>query len=183
MDLLSTRQNIQDILKKMGTLDVEQIERFFRNAPDAQNVLYYIKEMVAMRLCEYDATQDRVTWHTAPAMKPEAIARRILAFWVVAYFGFENIREVLPLHYPSQIFFITQDNKCYDLTVCTSEVEAKHAVIVRDTLKKKDDEDEVNHIAIVLNKEAGSKLMRVTNDRFDSFCVYDAQKMPTYYSE
>lgn len=183
MDFISTRRNLETIVRTMGTVTTEQLRMFFRNCKDAQNLNQYIREFIAMRLFEYDQTKDWVKWHEAPAVTEELTRRRIMAFWVVAYFGCENIREVQLLAYPSQLIFITTDNATYDLTVCFSETEAKATYRTLKLLQIPDGEDDVNHIAIVRDKKVGKVVLNVPGSPFDSYCIYDQNHIPEYYTE
>ncbi len=183
MEYTSTINCIRDVVRSMGTLSVEQLFLFFRNAGDSESVEYYIKQLLSMRIFDYDKVRNWVTYHGAygmPGIKEETIRRRQMAFWVVAYFGYENIREVTQLKYPSQILFITEDNASYDLTVCTTEMEASQAVRARTIREPADLPDDVNHIAIVRDKELGAKILPYG---FDSYCILDpTSKTPSYYT-
>lgn len=183
MEYISTRKNLEDVIRAMGTLHVEQLVRYFRGAGDADKVPYYIKDLIANRILDYDDAKSRVTWHNAPALQEEAITRTCMAFWLVAYFGYQHIREIIPLKYPSQILFITHNNDSYDITVCLSTTEAKIAARTRQMFAVSGETDEVNHVAIVRSRDVGSAIMQLPGCPFDSYCIFDKEKLPTYYSE
>lgn len=183
MDYISTRKNLETVVRTVGTVTTEQLRMFFRNCTDAQNLTQYIREYIALRLFDYDKTKDWITWHEAPAVTEELTRRRIMAFWLVAYFGCENIRELQLLAYPSQFIFITSNNETYDLTVCFSGTEAKSADRTLKLLEVPEGEDDVNHIAIVRTRQIGAAVLAVPGSPFDSYCIFDQNHIPEYYTE
>lgn len=181
MEFVHTRQALEKIVETVGTVYIEQLEMFFRNAEDAGNVRYYIKELIALRIFDYDKERNLVRWHTGPKLKDEIVRRRLMAFWLIAYYDESNIREVIPLAYPSQFYFIMQDNTSYDVTVCLSETEAKTAFRVRNLYQCKAEDDDVNHIVIVRTHEVGKAVMAEPSTDFDSYCILDDNKMPMFF--
>lgn len=183
MEYIHTRQCLEKIVESVGTVYVEQLERFFRNSEEAAKLPYFIKEYISLRLFDYNKEKNLVRWHVSPELSDEVVRRRLMAFWIIANFGVEGIRQVIPLRYPSQYYFITTTNEAYDLTVCTQESEAKTAF---HTLKlfQIPGEDDVNHIAIVPNREVGKAVMEALPEGFDSYAVFDPQtKLPSYFTE
>ena len=180
MEYTSTRNCLDTILRTMGTLEVAQIERFFRNAPDIQNLKLYINRFVGYHIFDYNDARGRLTYHNFPGTVDDTINRRITAFWIPVSFGYDNVREITLLSYPSQIMMISEDNDCYDITVCRDEKEARNAVRMRKRLEVTGMPDDVNHIAIVKSEALGRKILPYG---FDSFCILDDDKVPTYYNE
>ena len=181
MEFLSTRNCLEQVMRTMGTLEVAQIERFFRNAPDVGNLSLYLSRYIGYKIFDYtNDAKTRVTYHSFPAIKQDDINRRITAFWILASFGYDNIREISLLKYPSQIMFISEDNECYDSTVCTCREDASFAAKARERMQVKGIPDDVNHIAIVRNESLGREVLKYG---FDSFCILDEDKEPIYYEE
>ncbi len=188
MEFESTIMCMQDIINNMCTLGVDQLKWFFRNANDAFNLDYYIQTLISSPLYDFNKVKNRISYHLAPKYKDNVIDRYILAFWVVAYFGYEAVREVQLLKYPSQILFITEDddefqegeskNEVYDVTVCTTEMEASVAYQNRQLYAIDGVKDEVNHIAMVTNHDIGKAVMKYG---FDCYCMLDADKIPQWY--
>lgn len=184
MDYLHTRQCLSEIVESVGTVYVEQLEMFFRNAEDSAKLRYFIKEYIALRIFDYDKDKHWVKWHTAPEVSDEVIRRRLMAFWVIANFGAEGIRQVISLRYPSQFYFITTSNDSYDLTVCTQTSEARTAFHTLKLFQIPGEKDDVNHIAIVPSREVGKAVMAEKTAAFDSYAIYDPQtKIPAYYTD
>lgn len=180
MEFLSTRNCLEQIMRTMGTLEVSQVERFFRNAPDIANLNLYVSRFVGYHIFDYSETKKRLSYHSFPATKDDIVNRRITAFWIPASFGYDNVREIILLKYPSQILFISEDNEVYDVTVCTCEEDASIAERIREHYATKGIEDDVNHIAVVRNADLGREALK---HGFDSYCILDEYKHPTYYNE
>lgn len=179
--IYKTTQNcIQETVRSLGTISVEQLVRLFRSAPDADNVEYYLKELIGMSVFEYSRANNWVRYHGAPGLKEDFERRRVMAFWIVADFGYDNVREVIPLQYPAQLLFITEDNDVFDITVCVSEKEAVIAAATWSLTKIEGVEDEVNHIALVRDPEVGKAVLKYG---FDSYCILDEDKKPQYFTE
>lgn len=183
MEFESTRAAMNELVKNVGTIKVEQLVRFFRDATDASNMEHYIKSSILSRTFDYDQVRNEVSAHTAPEQREDTIRRKIMAFWVIAYFGYSNVREVLSLKYPSQFLFITEDNSIYDLTVCNSEQEAAVAMRVLKQFTLSNGQDVVNHIAILRSLSNKALCTAVLDMGFDSICVFDEDKIPTYYTK
>ncbi len=174
----ATIDNLVMLLKTVGELNRDQLLRFFRNAHDSRNVDFYITQLCKDRVLDYDEARNRVRFHKAPKIKDVEISKRIQAFWIIASFGSENVREVALLEYPSQFIFITHDNEVYDLTVCLTRSDAQMAVRYRKSCMIEGMPDDINHIAIVNTIEEGEALSAYG---FDSYCILDSTKAPHYY--
>ena len=179
MTFKTTQNCIQDILRMIGTASVDQLMKFFRNAPDASNVRYYIEEMRKLSLLDYEPSSNWVRYRDAPGLNDDVERRRVLAFWIVAEFGYDFIREIIPLRYPSQLLFITETDDVYDVTVCVSEKEAQLVANTRPIYTLPDVEDDVNHIALVIRPEVGEKVLKYG---FDSYCVLDSETKEPHYT-
>lgn len=175
----STINNLIVLVRSIGALSIDQIEYFFRDAADKDNIPYYINQLAKSRVFDVDEQEGIVMSHGQTHMKDYEKKKRIHAFWVVAEFGSENVREIIPLAYPSQILFITTDNEVYDLTVCLVASDAQLAYRDRKTSVPDGVIDLVNHIAIVASRQEGEALSAY---EFDSFCVLDVNKKPQYYT-
>lgn len=181
MEFISTRACLEELVLDIGSVKVEQLVRFFRDAKNAEDVPYFIQQFIAKHIFDYDQVRNEVSAHNVMPEREATIRRRILAFWVVAYFGFANIKEVHVLKYPSQLLFITEANKTYDLTICTSVSEATSAMRM---LRLFDGPvNDINHIAILQSTENKELCDAVLACGFDSYCVLDEDKVPHYFTK
>ena len=174
----STVDNFITLIRSASVLSQEQVEHFFRDAVDAVNLPFLISQMAMNRIIDINEATRTIRLHGKPRIKDSEISKRIQAFWVIASFGSENIKEVFSMAYPSQFMFITHDNEVYDLTVCWSKMDAQLAVRDRKISIPDGEMDCINHIAVVNSQEGGEALAAYG---FDSFCVLDADKTPQYY--
>lgn len=177
--ILSTKDCIVDTMKAMGTLRIDQLIKFFRSADDARNLDYYIKELISSGILDYDKGTNEVTYHNSLLLSRDPVIRRIIAFWVPAYMGFDNIREMHPLRYPSQILFGTETNETFDLSVCVTAEEGAFCRYNWDLAGIAGENDNTNHIAVVSSHEVGREILQYG---FDSYCIYDDDKTPQYYT-
>lgn len=192
----STQICIEDVVRKVGTLEVPQIYRFFRNAPDQYNLNFYLNERILCNIFDYDEGKNQVTYRNNPALEPITVANRIRAFWIIAEFGYENIREIEVLRYPSQFLFITEDNDCFDITFCADERDGVMAGTHRSLHSVTSEGriiDETNHIALVRYKSVGDAVLKLeyvagvkNGERemakvFDQYCILDDNKTPQYF--
>lgn len=175
----STVDNLVMLVRSIGEVRRDQLLRFFRDADDADSVDYYVTQLAKERVLDINTRKNHVKFHSSPAIKDAEIVKRITAFWVVADFGSNNIREVVTMEYPSQILFVTSSNDVYDLTVCSTRMDAQLALRARKLSLPEGIEDVINHIAIVSTQKEGEALAPY---QFDSFCLLDADKIPGYYT-
>lgn len=185
MDSLSTLHNLQQIVHNLGTLSEEQLLSFFRMSKDAEKVQHYIDQYVSMKFFERE--NQWIRWKGAPQESEQAVRRRIMAFWLVAYLGQENIREIYPLAYPFELLFYTNSNDCYDVTVCLNDIDAKNfahmAALFANKRPVSDDDDPINHVAVVRNKAIGKRVLLSASGMIDSCCVLNPEtKIPQYYT-
>ena len=166
-------------MKAMGTLRIDQLMKYFRSADDAQKLAFYIKELIDTNVLSYDKGTNEVTYQDSLRLNRDPIIRRIIAFWIPAYMGFDNIRELYSLRYPAQILFVTETNIAYDISVCVTADEGAFAECARQLNLIYGVPDNVNHIAIVPDHEVGKKVLAYN---FDSYCIFDEDKVPHYYS-
>lgn len=176
---LATSDNIINTMKAMGTLRIDQLMKYFRSSDDAQKLAFYIKELIDTHVLSYDKSTNEVTYRDSLRLNRDPIIRRIIAFWIPAYMGFDNIRELYSLRYPAQILFVTETNVAYDISVCVTGDEGAFADYARQLHLLSNVSDNVNHIAIVQNHEIGEEILKYN---FDSYCIFGEDKIPHYYS-
>ena len=70
----ATPDNLRLVVRTAGTLLRDQLLRFFSDTDDSLNVEYYIKELAAQRIFDYDDGKETVSWHTASRVT-EAVAQ------------------------------------------------------------------------------------------------------------
>ena len=168
------------LVKEMGAVKVAQLLILFMNTVDSLDLIDSIEQLILTDKYEYDKVTDQIKYYGGPKYKDDVIRRRIAAFWIVASFGYENVREILPLRYPMQLLFISNDNVCYDITVCEHNVDATTSVRVRKLYAIQGEPDDVKHIIIVKNEEIGRKVIKYG---FDCFCILGSDFTPRYYYE
>ena len=176
---LTTKDCIVNLMKVMGTLRIDQLLKYFRCADNANNAGYYIKELIDSSVLSYDKSTNEVTYNESLRFNRDPILRRIIAFWIPAYMGFENVQELYVLRYPSQILLVTESNENYDISVCVTPEEGAFVNCVRDLHLVSDVSDNVNHIAVVQNHVVGEEILKYG---FDSYCILDDDKTPHYYT-
>ena len=174
---VETPLRIKRVIRQVGFLKREQIHRFFADCEDANNIDFYVKQYLSMHEFDYDDQKDIVSWHGGSRIETTAMNTYIHAFWVIAAFPSESIREIIKLQYPFQYEFITKDDECYDITLCYNENVARIAYRQRIRMSIPDVDDDVNHIALVYNREDGEALRPYG---FDSFCYLDKNHRPIY---
>ena len=175
----ATPDNLRLLVRTAGCLQKEQLLRFFSDTDDTLNVEYYIRELVAQRIMDYDEGKDRVSWHTAPKIKEPAVHARIWTFWVPVSFRSKAIKDIILLPYPSQFLFITHGNDVYDVSFCSGTTDAMLMERNRRATLCEGIDDEVNHIAVVNSEGIGRQLGAYG---FDSYCVLDRNFKPQYYT-
>ena len=173
----ATPDNLRLVVRTAGTLLREQICRFFSDTDDSLNVEYYIKELTAQRIFDFEEEKDTVSWHTAPRVNETSVQARIQAFWIIASFRSRAVKEIVLLPYPSQFLFLTHTNDVYDISVCTGTTDAMLVKRMRQATVCDGVEDEVNHIALVSSDRVGRQLGAYG---FDSYCTLDGNRKPQY---
>lgn len=180
----ATVDNLQMLMRACIVLERNQIYRFFSAKHDQSRIDFFLDFLIRERVLDADETKKNRIWlhrQARPISRPKEaqIAARIKAFWVIASFGCDNIADIALLDYPAQFMFITSNNDIYDLTVCDNARVASVAAHKRALYSLRDEhyEDDVNHIAIVNDRETG---LEIADYGFDSFCVLDGNKVPRY---
>ena len=173
----ATPDNLRLVVRTAGTLLRDQLLRFFSDTDDSLNVEYYIKELAAQRIFDYDDGKETVSWHTASRVTEAVAQARIQAFWIIASFRSRAVKEIVLLPYPSQFLFLTHTNDVYDISCCTGTTDAMLVKRARQATICEGVEDEVNHIALVTSERVGRQLGAYG---FDSYCVLDGNCKPQY---
>lgn len=167
----ATAHNLLILVRTMGQVRKEQIEKFFADADDRDILDYYLETYKAQRVFDIDEKTGIVSWHRLPAFYDKnVLARRMTAFWAVANMGYKQVRDLLLLPYPTELLVITHDNDVFDFTVCSSKMDASLANRVRSMSAVEGVEDEVTHVAIVRDTELIPQLAQFG---FDVACTYD----------
>lgn len=174
-----TLDNIRYLMQSIGYFSKEQIHSFFRDAEDEKNIQYYLDRLVGSKYL--DVVDQRRVIYKARKAKPlsqDAINSLIRAFWIVANLSSEEVIDVFPASYPTQLGFITKNNIYYDVTICDTHVHAQLAHKRWREWLPEGESDRTHHIALVRNREAGKDLDKYG---FSSFCVLDKEHKPNYY--
>ena len=174
-----TQYNMLALMQKVGSLQREQILRFFSDEMSESRLQYLLDKFVINNYLKYDPVKERYRYHASPDIEPITEQKRINAFWVLANWGSNQIIQVDLMEYPLQYSVISIENICYDITVCYSEAEAQMARRYWDLHSAKDIPDDVNHIAVVPWKDLGDKLGKYG---FDSYCVINPSSYTVNYT-
>lgn len=62
MIYMSTQNNLQEVLRDVGTVSVDQLLRFFRNALDAKSLPRYIRTLVDYHIFGHDKNNNWLTF-------------------------------------------------------------------------------------------------------------------------
>lgn len=180
MEFQTIADNLKQLMMTVGTLDIKQVYRFYRNAPNIERLEHIIQMMVTYRIFDYDEKTQMLSWHGAPVFKKDILKNHIYAFWIAADFGYDNIKEIRLLRYPSQLLLISETNDCYDITVCPDAQIGALAARTRKLVEVDGMEDDVNHIAVVYSSKVGQSVLPYG---FDSYCIYNSEMEPQYFDE
>lgn len=177
--------NLVDVVMRLGELRIDQLVEFFRPAKRPKEMLYFINMLSRYSLFEIDETNRKVSFKNSAAMSDDFKRRVQIAFWILADFGCDNVREYDLADYPTMLWFYTEDGAIYDVSVINNVEDAIIAKRRREhglTKPNSDDslEDLVNHIAIVPWESVGEE---IENYGFDSYCILDkTTNKPQYYT-
>lgn len=178
----NTLANMDYLVEQLGYVTKKQLIAFFSDEGKPDILSYYIDDKIRKRDYDYDEKTDIIHDHKLFCIKDDEIKRRIKAFYVVQPFRSRGIQEIALAPYPSQIFFISSDNECYDVTVVGDVYVAQ---IYAQTSRKhvcEGVEDVVNHVALI-PKVSFKEELKKANYGFDCYCVLDANKNPRYYAD
>ncbi len=165
-----TRFNVISLMQSVGTLEREQLVRFFSDEMQEVRLKKLLETLVLTNYLKYDENRERYSYHASPALSEDVTERKIHAFWPLACWGSRSVLQIYPLDYPSQFMAITPDNLVYDITVCRTPNDAQLAKTVRELQAVRGVPDDINHMAVVLSAEVGEKL-KVYG--FDMYCIID----------
>ncbi len=173
-----TQYNLISLMQSVGTLEREQLVRFFSDEMSQARIGKMLEKLVLANYLKYDPATEQYTYHAAPEIKKDIVDRKILAFWPLASWGSNSLLQIYPLDYPSQFMAITPDNIVYDITVCRSTNEAQIAKTVRDLHAVKGVADDINHMAVVTSASIGEQLRPYG---FDMYCtIHPFSHEPSY---
>ncbi len=179
--MLSTNlhNNLLHFINEMHITTRPQIYKFFATY-QSDSLDFQIDYLVRT----HDVLQKGEFFYSKECSDNETVrATTVKAGWVMASFKEENIKQFWHLDLPQSLLFVTNEDQVYDVTVISSENEAKTVpflvkrIIEHDT--KDGFPDPVNHIA-VLNNISNAKII-ATAGVFDSFCIIDKMGNPKYY--
>ena len=174
-----TQLNILSLFRTVGYARPDQLIRFFSDAPDAKSVEFYIKQLLSSQYLVLGNQGNILKYRKAPNITHSAIVNRLNALWVLASFDSSEVRQVYLMPYPTELAFITNDNLAYDVTCCDSTTVAQMAMTKREQSLPAGVTDDINHIVIVPNAQIGESLSPYG---FDSYCIFDSNKMPHYHT-
>lgn len=175
-------KNLMALLQSVQVLKRQQILNFFSDVIDPlkmEQLLYY---MTQKRFILYNEAADIYLSVAAPEVADAVLNRRLYAFWVLAYWGSANIGQVSLMDEPSQFLATTTDNELLDITVTANYTEAVTAARLRSKYMMNGLEDDVNHIAVLLNNRDNTEIIKALKDcGYDSYCTLDSGTfMPQY---
>ena len=184
-------ENMINVVRSVGTVSVPQLVYFFRDVcPNKTDVELCIKDLMIRHILIYNKAYNWVSFHSAPKEKDEMIRRKVMAFWIIANVASDNVREIYPMGYPSQLIFVVERegydpedtaaedadinsekadeySGFYDITVCEDLKDASLYGVTKN-LNERSILDDVNHIALVPNDEVGREALKYG---FDNYCI------------
>ncbi len=179
-----TENNIIALLQSVGTLEEDQLIRFFSDELQPVRVQYLLNQLVMDHELTLDKEKKTYSAIGTPDVIDEITERRILAFWAVANMGSNGVYEIMTTRYPVQFIVISPDATTYDITVVENETEARVASRVMAESLLRGVEDDITHIAVLRRPTDVDKLKSVLIESgFDCCCTIDYHtKQPTYIS-
>lgn len=141
--------NILTVMQEMGKLRRDQLIRFFARELPPMQVKHLLDQLEINHVIVYNEEDDSYRFPGAPKFTPDWDKKMILAFWVLVKAGSQNVMQVMRGRYPCQISFISSENQLFDVTVITSEQDARLASKVRNDHIAKNEVDITTHIGIV----------------------------------
>ena len=181
MKYLRLYDNLSLIFNICGAITQEQAVRFFGDKETEDNIRYYLKKLSRESLVFYDEKADTLYWKGAGGESKDTLKRRLYAFWVVVAVGSDNLREIDVATYPSQLFFITNDGKAFDVTYVKARVDAQLAMRERNFSFVEGYADEINHVAVIRSPKEAEEF-HLKEYGFDTYCIYDSDHVPHYTS-
>lgn len=166
-----TEHNLISLMQNVGTLDRDQLIRFFSDEMSETRIKKMLDKMVLQNFLKFDLKSNRYTYHAYPELKPDIIDKKIRAFWPIASWGSNEITQIYVLKYPFQYMVVTPENIAYDITVCSSTAEAQLAKNLWMRYAIAGVPDDVNHMAVVTSDKLGEQLQAYG---FDMYCTLDS---------
>lgn len=181
----SVDRNLVDLVSRFSKLSLLQLYEFFR--PVCKPEVIYKNAIKHVRKNHMILTDDQyLIWKDSSKFSEymqEAIEQ---AFWIVANFGCDKIKEIWVAGFPTVIGFTTTDDEGYDISYITTDIyadrarrkiEADRELRLRTTEIK---EDPYYHICVVPYEELGR---RYKGHLFDSYCVINKRTHePKYFT-
>lgn len=147
--------NIKHLVNTIGAVDRRQIYTMFRNYD--QNMI----EGVIWRLKKNRYVvekKDGLLERDAPSLlTPYAQELITRALWIPAQFGEEAVFDVYPSQFPTQLYFITTDWRCMDITIIYPQtMDSQLAASKRYfslAVPSNSESDATKHIAMLYGKD------------------------------
>lgn len=187
---VDTQLNIRLLLSTIGTLKREQLVQFFstENSCDVINkILIYLTQNSFIR---YNSSEDTFSAHDATEINDIFKQGYINAFWMIAFIGSINVKQIHALSYPQQYMVTLNNGSCYVISNVSNESDAIRIRNVRDYFQTNhqkvtvDSEREAKgaivDIAIVEDEELGKKLGQYG---FDFYCILDPETHEPNYNK
>ena len=180
MRMKSTQLNILYTLRALGYMTTDQIYAFFDSSEDAENLDFYIERLTATGTGEMvDTCNEVLKYRHAVEVSDDEMYARIRAAWVLVNCKEKNIRDMYLCQYPTQLGFITEAEKLFDVAVINNLHMAQYAREQHLNSVPEGAEDMVTHIALVKDAELGNQLKTYG---FDMYCILNEFSVPEFYS-
>lgn len=173
--------NIQTYIRRVGIVPKTQLIKMFSDVDDLSMIDICITSLVANNVIKYD--EKRELFFRRQSVSEKDFEQKLIteAAWLLADMGQSRVRDFFIVEYPSQIFIISEDNICYDITVFTYDTlnALKQSVLrKRQTLLPQGVKDECVHIALVPDDAMADEIASLP---FDSYCILSDDKCPNYH--
>lgn len=148
------RENIRSFVFRFGRVGMAQIEYMFRDY-NKEAIRWHVNSLIYSNVFNKDE-MGRICAHTPTGITDSLQSRITYAAWVVAFFGSQEILNFYVAEYPTQVIFLTSDNRAFDITVLTPTT-AKITAQISGRLFKMfippKSTDSIHHIALLTHKE------------------------------
>lgn len=165
-----TIDNILSLMQTMGTLNKEQLKRFFASELEPNRVEYLLNQLEIKHILIHHPADDTFSFVGAAPYNTDSAKRLMRAFWVLVAAGSNSVQEVILTRYPTQFLFITPDNEAFDVTVVETPHEALLAQRVRGETIVRGVSDVVTHVAVLRSPD---HVKYLKNCGFDCYCTID----------
>ena len=171
------RNNITEDIKKLMqeciALELDQLRMYYRPlfGENKKEVDRYIRYLCNIHYLYAERQPDgkiRIVLQGAPRLNEDYEKRLIKGFWIIAFIGCWQCREVQSGKFPTFLRMISNDNEIYDISIINVEQEAELARQNFLLGLPKETDDVIIHYAVVPNQRMADLIAPYD---FDAWCT------------